>query len=498
MEADVDVEARPHCYSFLQPVPPLQESLRAAVLASRQAAEVVVKGEAAGIVTPPITTFGELSAMLPQYVTTSLAQAGIVAPYPIQQHTLPFALRGFDLIGIAKTGSGKTLAFLLPAIAHAEMQPPMPPGQNAPSAVVLAPVRELAVQIAEEAGKILWHSSSPNHPQGIGCVPCYGGGGNLRRQQLADLQKGYCQIVVGTPGRMADFVASGDLVLNRVVFFVLDEADRMLDGGFEDQMNEMAGQVRPDRQTMFFSATWPTAVRKLAKNMCRAPPIRVGIGQSADEEKGGPTARSDITQEIIVYDGGPRRPWSDEVTNQISNEKTEKMNSSLRTWLADRANKVLVFVNTKTMAWDLSQQLQREGFAADCMSGDLSQNHRAEVVRRFKEGDLKLVVTTDVMARGLDIPGISHVLVYDCYGGIDDYVHRIGRTARGLSGMTGYALIFYEFDPKYSSMPGEIITLLEGAGQHVPPLLRQIANDVVTGVRKAVYGTQKKKKQKQW
>merc|ERR1712232_986241 len=121
----------------------------------------------------------------------------------------------------------------------------------------------------------------------------------------------------------------------------------------------------------------------------------------------------------------------------------------------------------------MGQELKREGFAAEAMSGDLSQYVRTEVVRKFKEGEVKLVITTDVMARGLDIPNITHVLVYDCYGGIDDYVHRIGRTARGLSGLTGHALVFYEFDPKYSEMPGEIIKLLEGAGQHVPPLLRE-------------------------
>merc|ERR1711907_930381 len=125
------------------------------------------------------------------------------------------------------------------------------------------------------------------------------------------------------------------------------------------------------------------------------------------------------------------------------------------------------------MAWELAEELQKEGFAAEGMHGSLSQSNRQEIVRKFKEGLTKLVITTDVMARGLDIPNISHVLVYDCYGGIDDYVHRIGRTARGLSGAVGHALVFYEFDPKYSQMPAEIITLLEGAGQQVPPLLRQ-------------------------
>merc|ERR1712113_17516 len=123
------------------------------------------------------------------------------------------------------------------------------------------------------------------------------------------------------------------------------------------------------------------------------------------------------------------------------------------------------------MAKEVATQLQREGFSADHMSADLKQYERSEVIRKYKEGGLKLVVTTDVMARGLDIPNITHVLVYDCYGGIDDYVHRIGRTSRGLGGPGGQALIFYEFDPKYSTMPRELVNLLEGAGQRVPPML---------------------------
>merc|ERR1712232_1501334 len=126
----------------------------------------------------------------------------------------------------------------------------------------------------------------------------------------------------------------------------------------------------------------------------------------------------------------------------------------------------------------MGQELKREGFAAEAMSGDLSQYVRTEVVRKFKEGEVKLVVTTDVMARGLDIPNITHVLVYDCYGGIDDYVHRIGRTARGADGAGGHDLVFYEFDPKFSQMPAEILSLLQGAGQVVPPALQQIADDV--------------------
>merc|ERR1740121_1083738 len=199
----------------------------------------------------------------------------------------------------------------------------------------------------------------------------------------------------------------------------------------------------------------------------------------------------------MVFDGGPRRPWSDEAMARITKEKTAKMNMHMRTVLADPRHKMLVFVNTKDMAWELSEQLQREGFAADFMTSNRSQGERHECIRKFKEGETKLVVTTDVMARGLDIPGITHVLVYDCYGGIDDYVHRIGRTARGFDGATGHALVLFEFDPKFAQMPADIINLLQQANQHVPPMLQRIADEVANGTRKAVRGTQRKK-QKKW
>lgn len=149
------------------------------------------------------------------------------------------------------------------------------------------------------------------------------------------------------------------------------------------------------------------------------------------------------------------------------------------------------------MAREVADQLRSEGFSAACMSADLKQWERSNVIQQFKDNTLKLVVTTDVMARGLDIQGITHVLVYDCYGGIDDYVHRIGRTSRGLGGPGGHALVFYEFDPKFAQMPDEIIKLLEGAGQHVPPQLRQIADEVARGIRKSVHTKQTKKK-KTW
>lgn len=481
---DVDVEAKPHAKPFLPAVQFQTAEEHAAVLAHRSNVQISVKCEAAGVAVAPIFGFSELDGILPPYVTGALAKMGIESPMPIQQQTMPFLLQGFDSIGIAKTGSGKTMAFLLPAIAHVEREGPMPAGKASPTALVLAPVRELAVQIAEEANKILWYSQSERHPEGVGCVALYGGGVGIRYRQIAELKKGFCQIVVGTPGRAVDLLVSGDLELDRVVYFVLDEADRMLDSGFGEQMHAIAESVRPDRQTAFFSATWPVPVRKLAKRMCMAPPIRVNVGQSEEQDEGesGPAARSDIVQEVVVFDGAD---WQ-----QIESQKLARLNAHVRELLRNPEFKILVFVNTKQMTWELAEKLNSEGFAADFMYGGRSQDARHEVVRKFKEAEVKLLVTTDVMARGLDIPNISHVVVHDCYGGIDEYVHRIGRTARGPYGK-GHALTFYEYDPKYSEMAGDLIKVLEESNQVVPPELQRIADEVKSGVRAVKY-------QKKW
>lgn len=485
---DVIEEAKPYGHSFLPPLGPAGNYIRDAHLAARKTDEVVVKGESANITAAPISAFSELQQVLPSYVASSLAGAGIVAPVPIQTWTLPFTLRGFNVIGIARTGSGKTIAYLLPAIAHVE-RCAMPRGGTA--AIVLAPVRELAVQIGEEANKICKASGSANYPNGIGCVACYGGGGSFRTNQLQGLQAGNGQIVVGTPGRMVDFVEHGDIDTRSVVFFVLDEADRMLDGGFEGDMMAISAKIRPDRQTLFFSATWPAHVQKCAKDMCKTPPILVSVGQSS-EGGSGPTTRSDITQEVLVFDSGRSHPPPQSVRQRIWDEKMSIMNTKLREWLSNRSNKILVFVNTKAMTAEISAELCKEGFASDYMSGDRSQGDREQTLRRFKEGTLQLVIATDVMARGLDIQGVSHVLVFDCYGGIDDYVHRIGRTSRGFEQKYGYALVLYDFDPNFASMPADIAKVLQTAGQPVPPALQQIADEVAQGLRQQSAGKKRK------
>lgn len=453
------------------------EEDRIASQRKRRELDITVDGEADDSVVPPIEHFEELAGIIPDYAMAAIQELGIKAPMAIQAQALPLVLAGHDLIGIAKTGSGKTMAFLLPAIAHIESQPPLAPGGSTPVALVLAPVRELAVQIGEEASKLLTNSTMGKHASGVGVVCLFGGGSNCRWQQVEELQKGRPPyLVVATPGRVCDLLSSQELSLSRVSYFVLDEADRMLDSGFGDQMDTIAGGLRQDRQTLFFSATWPLEVQDLAGCMCNSPPIRVSVGQ--EDNGGGPTANSDIIQEILVFDGGP---W-----DENEKVKQERLYGHLRQVLQNEEYKVLVFVNMKQLAWELAGKLNEEGFKADFMYGGRSQDSRYRVVQSFKTGEIKLLVTTDVMARGLDIPGISHVVVYDCYGGIDEYVHRIGRTARGPYGQ-GHSLTFFEYDPKFSDMPAELIAVLEQANQVVPPALQAIADEVASGERQAKY-----------
>lgn len=481
-EVVVDAVSNPSWAFLKSSSPEDSESLSAEASSKRESMEIIVMGETKRSCTPPISSFEELAGVLPQYVMTALSEAGMLSPMTIQAQTLPFVLRGFDLIGIAKTGSGKTLSFLLPAIAHVEAGEKIAWGSEGPAtpiALVLAPVRELAIQIAEEANKLLTQSKSDKHDYGIGAVALYGGGARHRNMQVKDLQRGWCHILAATPGRVCDLTTSNDLSLSGVTYFVLDEADRMLDSGFEEQLDTIGGALRPDRQTLFFSATWPAVVRNCARRMCHTPPIKISVGQQ--EESSGPTTRGDIVQEIVVFDG-------DLKDNEA--QKKELLNAHLRTLLANEEYKILVFVNMKNMAWELAGQLNEEGFKADFMYGGRSQDARKEVVDKFKVGEIKLLVTTDVMARGLDIPGISHAVIFDCYGDIDEYVHRIGRTARGPYGC-GHALTFFEYDPKFADMAGQLVDLLTTSGQVVPEKLQQIADEVANGQRERKYKKQK-------
>ncbi|CAE7228883.1 dbp2 [Symbiodinium natans] len=436
----------------------------------------------------PISSFEELQ-VLPQYVIEGLSQWNINAPMPVQSQALPLAMSGCNLVGIAQTGSGKTLAYLLPAIVQIEAQEPVPKGSVLPIALILAPTRELAVQITEEATKVLRGSRSGSHKNGIWASSVYGGG--KKYEQIKNLQWG-CEVVAATPGRLIDFLTSKVMSLERVTLLVLDEADRMLVEGFAEEVNIISAQIRPERQVLFFSATWAAEVQALAAGLCHSSqPVRLSVDQEHGScMKAARKARQGIVQEVVVVD------FPDDYEKQVA-EKRRRLDDHLHEVLWSSAdNKVLVFVSQKTYADELATKLWDAGFQAAAMHGGKSQEARLATLDRFRKGELRLLVATDVIGRGIDIPSVSHVVVFDM-GGVEDYIHRIGRTARGKDG-TGHALVFFEYWHKDPGIAAELAEALASSGQPVPPELLKIVQEVAAGQRQVWKGNNSKWSGKRW
>ena len=343
----------------------------------------------------------------PSYILTEVEKAGFAAPTGIQMQGWPVALSGRDLIGIAETGSGKTLAFLLPAIVHINAQPAIRRGEG-PIALVLAPTRELAVQIQQECKKF---STSSN----LRVVCCYGG--VPKGQQARELHWG-AEICIATPGRLIDFLESGTTNLKRVTYLVLDEADRMLDMGFEPSMRKIVSQIRPDRQTLYWSATWPKEVQALSRDLCKSEPIQITIGGA------GLKASMNIEQ-VPLY--------------VSAHNKMDKLVELLKIVVSEN-QKALVFVETKRGCEDLNYQLRQHGIQSNSIHGDKGQQERDWVLAQFKSGKERILLATDVASRGLDVKDVKVVINYDFPRQIEDYVHRIGRTGRGGNTGTAYTL----------------------------------------------------------
>uniref|UniRef100_A0A7S2LLU3 RNA helicase n=1 Tax=Zooxanthella nutricula TaxID=1333877 RepID=A0A7S2LLU3_9DINO len=453
---------------------------------ARAKLRVLIEDDPFGDCPAPVSSFEALGA-LPEYALRSLRRHGIESPMPIQAQALPLVLKGRDVIGLAQTGSGKTLAFLLPAAVRIERRlTQSSPRSAATQALVLAPTRELAVQIADEATKIFSDS-----PVWVACV--YGGGD--RRTQEKRLSQG-AHIVAATPGRLIDFANTGAAQLDVVSYFVLDEADRMLDLGFHDDVVGIAARLRPKRQTLFFSATWGGEVQDLARSLCAGDrrPVRISYAQQGCRGGfGGATAaaagaagtggeakqraREDIVQEVVVVDSPGQGHWERQETI-----KNERLDLHLREVLGASADhQVLVFVSQKALADKVSRKLWQDGFQADAMHGGKSQENRLWVLDQFRKGKLRLLVCTDVLGRGIDIPSVSHVVIHEM-GEIEDYVHRIGRTARGKHGK-GHALVFFEFWEGAPHLAADLAAVLEASKQHVPEDLRRIAGEVASGRR---------------
>lgn len=357
-------------------------------------------------------------------------------PTPIQSQCWPIIGSGRDIIGIAETGSGKTLAFSLPALKHMLYRydhpiPGLPPN---PIMLVLSPTRELAMQsqeVMEKAGKECE----------IRSVCCYGGVPKWQQRQA--LRWG-AEVVVATPGRLKDLVNMGCLNLKGVSYLVLDEADRMLDQGFEDDIREIIGMTHPERQTCLFSATWPEAIRQLAREFL-TDPIKVTIG--SDDL----TANTSIKQIVEVID---------------ERDKPEKLIKCLEKYAnADTKNRMIVFVLKKTDAVEVENELWNKGYNVVSIHGDKTQWERTNALEKFKRGQCNIMVATDVAARGLDIPDVEAVINFSFPLTIEDYVHRIGRTGRAGKEGTAHSL-FTQQDYK---LAGCLVKVLKDANQEVPP-----------------------------
>mmetsp|Transcript_4635 Transcript_4635/g.10736 ORF Transcript_4635/g.10736 Transcript_4635/m.10736 type:complete len:500 (+) Transcript_4635:102-1601(+) len=389
-----------------------------------------------GPVPKPVRTFEEAS--FPDYVLDQINRAGFREPTPIQVQGWPIALSGRDMVGVAETGSGKTLAFLLPAVVHINAQPELVKGDG-PIVLVLAPTRELAVQIQEESNRFGKSSRIKN-------TCCYGG--VPKYVQAKDLRD-QVEIVIATPGRLIDFLGTGDTNLKRVTYLVLDEADRMLDMGFEPQIRKILQRITsPYRHTMFFTATWPMSIRRLAAEFLRNP-IQIQIG-NRDELKGN----QDICQIVT--------PCTMHNKNQLL------LQVLAQSGVGDRNNKdakAIIFCSTKRMCDQLQRDLQRSGVPCAAIHGDKGQREREHALGELKSGAMKLIVATDVAARGIDIKGVTLVVNYDAPGNTEDYVHRIGRTGR--AGQKGYAVTMIT-DRDAHALRG-IIEVMKRTNQEVTP-----------------------------
>lgn len=365
-------------------------------------------------------------------------------PSPIQANSWRFLLEGRDFIGIAKTGSGKTLAFGVPAIMHVLNKKKNKTCKRVnPQCLVLSPTRELAQQISDvlcDAGK----------PSGVKSVCIYGG--TSKGPQIAALKSGV-DIVIGTPGRLRDLIEMGVCYLKDVSYVVLDEADRMLDMGFEPEVRAILNQTNSVRQMLMFSATWPVSVHQLAQEFMDPNPVKVVVG-SEDL-----AANHDVMQIVEVLEDRAR---------------DERLVTLLDKYHKSRSNRVLVFVLYKKEASRVETMLQRRGWKVVSISGDKAQHARTHALSLFKDGSCPLLIATDVAARGLDIPDVEVVINYSFPLTTEDYVHRIGRTGR--AGKKGVAHTFFTKENK--GLSGELINVLREAGQVVPAALMNFGTHV--------------------
>jgi ATP-dependent RNA helicase DeaD len=345
----------------------------------------------------PEVSFADLGLSEP--VLRALTDVGYEHPSPIQAATIPPLMGGRDVVGLAQTGTGKTAAFALPILSRIELN------QTAPQALVLAPTRELALQVAEAIGKYAHHVTN------LHVVPIYGG--QSYGVQLAALRRG-AHVVVGTPGRVIDHLRRGTLDLSHLRFLVLDEADEMLRMGFQEDVETILAETPDSKQVALFSATMPPPIRRISKQYLHDP-IEITV-------KNKTVTAAKTRQRFVEVSGGAKL---DALTRILEVEDFESM---------------IIFVRTKQATEDLAERLRSRGFSAAAINGDLVQTQRERTIGQLRSGELDILVATDVAARGLDVERISHVVNYDIPHDTESYVHRIGRTGR--AGRSGEAVLF--------------------------------------------------------
>lgn len=390
--------------------------------------------------TAPVESFQEMT-LAPQLME-NVNRCRYTKPTPVQKYGIPVVLKGRDLMACAQTGSGKTAAYLIPAVNHVCVNGANAPigRQAVPSALILAPTRELSIQIYEEGRKFTYRT-------GLRCVVVYGGADP--RYQINELSRG-CHVLVATPGRLLDMFSRNNVCFGGIRYLVLDEADRMLDMGFEPQIRQIVQGPDSDmprtgeRQTLMYSATFPREIQQLAREFLHQHSfLQVGRVGSTTEN---------ITQSVRWVEDGEKR----DMLLSLLQEHNEKL--------------VLVFVEKKRDADYLERYLRQCRVSCTSIHGDRVQREREEALAYFKAGVCRVLVATDVASRGLDIPNVGVVIQYDLPSNIDDYVHRIGRTGR--AGKTGVAYAL--FNEKNRNIVDELVPLLRETNQEIQPQIASL------------------------
>ncbi|XP_023940325.1 uncharacterized protein LOC112047433 [Bicyclus anynana] len=379
------------------------------------------------------------NSYFPDYIKSFLSAQGFTKPTVIQAQGWPIAISGKNFVGIAQTGTGKTLAYLLPAVI--QLKEKQGRKGRGPRVLILAPTRELARQI-EEVTKEFQRMFN------LRCLCIYGG--VSRVPQMEVLRNGV-DILIATPGRLNDFLDSKVTNLSRCQYVVLDEADRMLDMGFEPQIRQALEHVPHERQILMFSATWPKEVQHLAHDYL-GEFVQVNVGSTEL------SANHNIKQHIHVCEQEEKMDRFKSIMHEISGEGFEK---------------VLVFTNTKRFVDNLTMSLNRNGWPAVGIHGDKSQQQRDNIIYKFRSGRSKVLVATDVAARGLDVDGVTHVINYDFPNTSEDYIHRIGRTGRQDNKGVAHTILTTEDARQARSL----IAVLKEANQEIPSELEELAKD---------------------